>query len=31
MSKRFRERALAEHDVPYGPSGPAPATWNGRT
>jgi cytochrome d ubiquinol oxidase subunit I len=26
MSKRFRERGLAEHDVPYGPSGPAPAT-----
>jgi cytochrome d ubiquinol oxidase subunit I len=24
MSKRFRERDVAEHDVPYGPSGPDP-------
>jgi cytochrome bd ubiquinol oxidase subunit I len=24
MSKRFRERGLAEHEVPYGPRGPAP-------
>jgi cytochrome d ubiquinol oxidase subunit I len=26
MSKRFRERNVAEHDVPYGPSGPDPAS-----
>jgi cytochrome bd ubiquinol oxidase subunit I len=24
MSRRFRERTVAEHEVPYGPSGPAP-------
>jgi cytochrome bd ubiquinol oxidase subunit I len=24
MSKRFRQRGVAEHDVPYGPRGPAP-------
>ena len=24
MSRRFRDRTVAEHDVPYGPSGPAP-------
>jgi cytochrome d ubiquinol oxidase subunit I len=24
MSKRFRERGVAEHDVPYGPSAPPP-------
>ena len=26
MSRRFRERDVAEHDVPYGPSGPDPAS-----
>jgi cytochrome d ubiquinol oxidase subunit I len=26
MSKRFRQRNVAEHDVPYGPSGPDPAS-----
>ena len=25
MSHRFRRRGVGEHDVPYGPSGPAPA------
>jgi cytochrome d ubiquinol oxidase subunit I len=29
MSKRFRERTVAEHEVPYGPSGPAPAPSEG--
>ena len=24
MSKRFRDRDVAEHEVPYGPSDPAP-------
>jgi hypothetical protein len=24
LSRRFRDRTVAEHDVPYGPSGPAP-------
>jgi len=24
MSRRFRERTVAEYEVPYGPSGPAP-------
>jgi len=25
MSRRFRDRDLGEHEVPYGPSGPPPA------
>jgi len=25
MSRRFRNRTMAEHEVPYGPSGPVPS------
>jgi cytochrome bd ubiquinol oxidase subunit I len=29
MSKRFRDRAVADHEVPYGPSGPPPESKPG--
>ena len=30
MSRRYRERGLAEDDVPYGPRGPEPASPSAR-